>query len=105
VSEAQPGVLRRNSLQCSRGKRLIRETLAGRIGLAKRARFRLSFREADFSGGIVSWDCNCPASSSELSYAAWFRRALELGVSECQLKRGGSEIVLAKRNRRVRFSG
>ena len=35
----------------------------------------------------------------------WFRRVWELGVSECQLKRGGSEIVSAKRNRRVRFSG
>jgi hypothetical protein len=63
------------------------------------------FQVADFSGRILCGRCTCAPSSSESSNAARLRRALESGLRECQLKRGGSEIVSAKRNRRVRFSG
>jgi hypothetical protein len=47
------------------------------------------FQVADFSGRILCWACTCAASSNESSYAVRFRCALELGVSEFQLNRGG----------------
>lgn len=54
-------------------------------------------QHGDFSGRIPCWHCNCPASINESSYGAKFQRALELGVSESQLKRGGSVIAIGKK--------
>ena len=43
----------------------------------------------DYLARIRCLACNNPASSSVSSYVARFRRALEWGISEYQLKRGG----------------
>jgi hypothetical protein len=60
--------------------------------------------EADLSGRILRWACTCAASSNESICAGRFRRAWELGLSECPLKRSGAEVGSEKSKHSVRYS-
>jgi hypothetical protein len=60
----------------------------------------IRYGKATFQAESLYWLCTCAVSSNESSYAAWVQWALELGLSELQLNRGGLEVGSANRNRR-----